>query len=76
MIAQFDSNIRRVSMRGDHDGTPRVWVVQVRADDLDEVITFRPKGKVYIQDLADLIDKELIAAGVKDGRVRWTATAR
>lgn len=76
MIAQFDSKSMKVTLRGEHNGTPRMWVVQVRADDLDEVITFRPKGKVYIRDLADLIDHELLTAGVKDGRVRWTATAR
>jgi hypothetical protein len=78
MIVQFDSKnpTGRPLIRGQHNGNPRLWVVKVRADDLEDSLTFTPKGKVYIRDLSELIDSKLKEEGVTTGRVRWTATAR
>ena len=80
MIAQYDSKLNRLTTRGQHHGTPRMWVVQVRAEGLPDVVTFKPSGKCYLCALADLIDKYLLQhieeTKVAIGRIRWTATAR
>lgn len=80
MIVLYDSNVGKPVIRGEHHGTPRLWVVQVRATGMDDVVTFRPLAKVYIRDLADLIDDHLLGVIAETGknisRVRWTATAR
>jgi hypothetical protein len=80
VIAQYDSELNKLTTRGQHHGTERIWVVQVRAEGLPDVLTFKPSGKYYLRDLADLIDKYLLQhieeTKTALGRVRWTATAR
>ncbi|MCY1419620.1 hypothetical protein D9M71_352100 [compost metagenome] len=54
--------------------------MQVRVQGFPDVISFRPSDKVYISDLAGLIDSHLREEAVEHGihvkRVRWTAVAR
>lgn len=82
MIALFDSRnpTKRPVIRGHHTGQPRLWVVQLRGDGLDEVVTFVPKQKVQISALADLVDRYILDYQSQSGRavtnIRWTATAR
>lgn len=80
MIAMYDSRTGKVTKRGQHHGTPRMWVVQVRAEGLGDVLTFHPQGKCYLADLADMIDKHMLnhieQTKQTIGRMRWIATAR
>lgn len=62
---------------GTHSGTPRIWLVQVWPEGFGHSLLFRPKGKVYISDLATLIDAHLRKEGISgDTEIRWIATAR
>ncbi|MCY1286649.1 hypothetical protein D9M70_356250 [compost metagenome] len=80
VIVTYDSNVGRPFIRGTHNGNPRMWTVQVRVQGFPDVISFRPSDKVYISDLAGLIDRHLREEAVEHGvhvqRVRWTAVAR
>lgn len=80
MIAMYDSRTGKVTKRGQHHGTPRMWVVQVRAEGLGDVLTFHPIGKCRLSDLSGLIEQHMLSHIEQTkqvvGRMRWTATAR
>lgn len=76
MQATYDSRTGKLTTRGNHGGTPRFWTVQVRASGVQDVITFRPRGKCRLTDLTELIADTLLAEGADGKEVRWTATAR
>lgn len=82
MNVVFDSNnpTKRPRIIGEGNGTPRIWTVQLRAEGIEGMVTFKSKGKVYIRDLAEMVDEYILAhikvLGVTIGRIRWTATAR
>lgn len=65
---------------GEGNGMPRMWTVQLRAEGIEGVVTFKSKGKVFIRDLAEIVDEYILAHvkvdKVKIGRIRWTANAR
>lgn len=77
MRASYDSKTGELKTTGDHHGTPRIWIVTVRAktEDADLCITVRPKRKIHISKLADLIEQELRREqGIQS--IKWTAIAR
>lgn len=83
MQAMYDSKTGRLTRRGDHDGTPRLWTVTnnlTYADGEKQKMTFRTKQKVQITQLADIIDdhirEEIGVRQVAVVRHQWTAIAR
>lgn len=83
MQVMFDSLTGKVTQVGQHDGNPRIWTVVLRPtfeDGTTEKWTFKSPSKVYIRDLADLIDDHLRAEVIKRiqivTRMRWVAMAR
>lgn len=83
MQATYDSQTRKLTRRGDHDGTPRIWTVTnnlTYADGEKQKMVFKTKQKVQISQLSDLIDahirEEIAVRGVAVTRHVWTAIAR
>jgi hypothetical protein len=88
VIVMYDSLVGKPFIRGEHHGNPRMWQVKVRVSSLPDSLTFTPNGKVYISDLSDIVDAQIVAdlaSAREDGtlidtgkpmRIRWTATAR
>jgi hypothetical protein len=88
VIVLYDSLVGKPFIRGEHHGNPRQWKVKVLVSALPDSLTFTPKGKVYISDLAEIVDAQIRAdmdEAQEEGtlvdtgkplRIRWTATAR
>lgn len=83
MKAMYDSKTGRLTRRGNHDGTPRLWTVindLTYEDGEKQKMTFRTKQKVHLPELADLIAdhiyEEIGVRQVAVVRHQWTAIAR
>lgn len=83
MQALYDSQTNRLTRRGDHTGTPRLWTVTVWLTFEDKTVEktlFKPAGKCQISDLASLIDEynrsRIVLRNQQAIRTRWHAIAR
>ncbi len=81
MKATYCSKIDKLTVDGEHHGTPRIWrvVVKVETAKAKTTFNFKPKTKCHVTDLVGLIHDELrilhnVEGGIK--HVYWTATAR